>query len=151
MFEIIQWAIFMNWIAAILLCYGCFLVGCSPGSLSDYRYEGESTCRDIIGDLQRVETREDLARLEPILKRNFEKLVIVIIGARQIQIKYPEEALALPLHVESDVSDLLKEELERVYRIEGGKEIVERAQREAMLRLDGFEKIRGKQKELRVK
>jgi hypothetical protein len=126
------------------------LVGCSPGSLNEYRHEGESTCRDIIGDLQSIETREDLASLEPILKRNFEKLVSVIISARQFQINNPEEALALPVLLESDVSNLLKEELERVYRIEGGKEIVERAQREAMLRLDGFEKIRGKQKELRV-
>jgi len=141
----------MNSIAAILLCCGCFLVGCSPGSLNEYRHEGESTCRDIIGDLQSIETREDLARLEPILKRNFEKLVSVIISARQFQINNPEEALALPVLLESDVSNLLKEELERVYGIEGGKEIVERAQREAMLRLDGFEKIRGKQKELRVK
>jgi hypothetical protein len=141
----------MNSIAAILLCCGCFLVGCSPGSLSDYRHEGESTCRDIIGNLQSIETREDVARLEPILKRNFEKLVSVIIEARHFQIKYPEEALALPVLIESDLSDLLKEELERIYRIEGGKEIVERAQREAMLRLDGFEKTRGKHKDLRIK
>ena len=126
-------------------------MGCSPGSLSDYRHEGESACRDIIGDLQKIEKREDVARLEPVLKRKFEKLVSVIIEARKFQIKYPEEALALPIALESDVSDLLKEELQRVYRIEGGQEIVERAQREAMLRLDGFEKMREKQKDLRVK
>ncbi|MCX6990298.1 MAG: hypothetical protein NTX49_04450 [Chlamydiae bacterium] len=141
----------MKRITAILLCCGYILVGCSPGSLSDYRHEGESACRDIIGDLQSIETREDVARLEPVLKRKFEKLVSVIIEARQFQIKYPEEALALPVELESDVSDLLKDELQRVYRIEGGKEIVERAQRESMLRLDGFEKIRGKQKDLRIK
>ena len=141
----------MKRFTGILFCLASFLLGCSPGSLSDYRHEGESVCRDIIGDLRSVETREDLTKLEPVLKRKFENLVSVIIEARQFQIRYPEEALALSGPLDSDVSDLLKQELQRIFGIEGGKEIVERAQREAMLRLDAFEKTREKQKDLRIK
>lgn len=137
--------------ALALVCLMVVVAGCSPGSLKDFRLEGESICRDIIDDLQRVETRDDIARLEPVLKRHFEKLVSIIIQAREFQIKYPEEALAFQGPQDAEVSDIMKEELQRIYRIEGGKEIVERAQRESMLRLDAFEKMREKHKELRIK
>lgn len=134
-----------------LLVIAALASGCSPGSLKDFRHEGESACRDIVADLQSIENREDLMRMEPILKKRFEKLVSLIIEARQFQIAYPEEALSVQMPQENDLSDVLKEELERVYSIEGGKEIVERAEREAMLKLDAFEKMREKQKELRIK
>jgi len=141
----------MKKMALALVCLMVVVAGCSPGSLKDFRLEGESICRDIIDDLQRVETRDDIARLEPVLKRHFEKLVSIIIQAREFQIKYPEEALAFQGPQDAEVSDIMKEELQRIYRIEGGKEIVERAQRESMLRLDAFEKMREKHKELRIK
>lgn len=141
----------MKKIALALVCLMVFVAGCSPGSLKDFRHEGESVCRDIIDDLQRVETHDDIAKLEPALKRHFEKLVSIIIQAREFQIKYPEEALAFQGQQEAEVSDILKEELQRIYRIEGGKEIVERAQRESMLRLDAFQKMKEKHKELRIK
>lgn len=141
----------MKKMAITLLCITLFTVSCSPGSLKDFRHEGESVCRDIVDDLERVETREDLARLEPFLKKHFEKLASIIIEAREFQIKYPEEALAFQGPQEAEVSEIMKEELQRIYRIEGGKEIVERAQRESMLRLDAFEKMKEKHKELRIK
>lgn len=134
-----------------LLFIVALFVGCSPGSLKDFRHEGESTCRAIISDLQSIENREDLMRMEPILKRRFEKLATIIIEARQFQIAYPEEALSVQMPQENEISDTLKEELQRVYSIEGGKEIIERVEREAMLKLDAFEKMKEKQKDLRIK
>ena len=136
-------------LVALAICM--FFCGCSPGSIHEFKWEGQSVCREIISDLQQVHSRDDLARLEPILKKKFEKLVSIIIEAREFQIKNLEEPLSHDLLVENEISDKLFAELRRVYSIEGGRDIIERAQREAMLRLDGFEKIRAKQKQSRVK
>jgi len=136
----------------IFTCFlGCILFSCSPSSLEDFHFEGESVTREIIEELEMIQTREDLALHEQSLKKKFEKLVAIIIQARQYQIDYPEEALSHQLLQESEISAKLMQEIQRVYQIEGGRESVERAQREPMLRLDGFEKIRKKQKELRIK
>lgn len=142
---------FMKMIGYLCCLLTSILVSCSPNSLEDFRVEGESVTREIVAELKLIHTREDLLTYEQSLKRKFEKLVAVIIQARQYQIDYPEEALTEQLLQESECSSELLEEIQRVYQIEGGKECIERAQREPMLRLDGFEKIRKKQKELRIK
>ena len=126
------------------------LSSCSPGSQQDFRREGQFLCKELIQDLQTIQSREDFLLLEPILKKRFEKLVYVIIKAKEHQIKHSEDFFS----VEADaagVSDLLKEQMIRIYSIEGGREFIERTQREAMLRIDSFEKLKQKQKELRIK
>jgi hypothetical protein len=44
------------------------------------------------------------------------------------------------------LSEHLRRELNRIYGIEGGREIIEKCQEEALFRLDGFEK---RQKEIK--
>ena len=131
----------------LLLC----LFGCSPTSLDDFRNQGQSVTRSLIQDLRLIQAREDLAKLEPILKKRFEALVFIMIEAREFQINNPEAIFSEPSALDMDLNEELKQELERVWKVEGGREMIERAQREAMLRLDGFEKIKEKQKDLRIK
>lgn len=80
-------------------------------------------------DLAQVQTREDLLLLEPKLRKNFLKIV-----------KIAKQAEHLPSVVHHEkkhiASDALKSEMIRVYReIDGGKEIIENAQREALREL----------------
>jgi hypothetical protein len=125
--------------------------GCAPSSVVDFRHEGESICRDIISDLENIQERGDLVKYEISLKKNFEKLSFVLVQAREFQLNHPEEALIEQDVENSEISDLLLEQMQRVYRIEGGREVIERAQREAMLRLDGYEKMKDKKQILKVK
>lgn len=130
----------------------CLLVsGCAPTSLDDYRHEGEAVGREILIDLQKIHTRDDLVQGEMRLKKKFEKLVSLILDARIFILDHPDLESFTPSAIDMEVSQLLKIEMERIYSIEGGREIIEKAQREAMLRLDGFEKAREKQKKLRIK
>jgi hypothetical protein len=128
----------------------CLLfTGCSPSSLEDYRHEGEAVCRELTADLQCIQTREDLVSLETKLKKDFEKLVAVILDAQQFIQKHPDSETLQVYAIDTEMSDRIKVELQRVYQIEGAKEVIEKAQRESMLRLDGYAKMR--QKKLRVK
>jgi hypothetical protein len=115
------------------------LVGCQPTSLEDFQWEGSSHARALLKDLQKIESREDLSRIEPLLKKDFHKLVDVIIQARAFQQKNPEEEIPFQ-NINPILNASLRDELKRVYEIEGGRECVERVQREAMLKLDAKER-----------
>ncbi len=126
----------MSRLLACLL--GIFLIGCSPHSTEDFQLEGEVCCRRLIKDLQKIENHDQLLRAEGILKKHFEKLVDLMIEARVYQQKHLDEmalgAVAYPM------SEPLKEALRRIYTIEGGRELVEKTQHEALVRLDACEK-----------
>lgn len=79
-----------------------------------------------------------MIRAVPQLKKHFEELVDLMILARDFQENHPDEVM--PLLAENTISNLLEQELRRIYMIEGGREIIENAQQEALVRLDAFER-----------
>ena len=122
------------------LIYCVFLLlfcGCGPSSSEDFRREGEAISRLIARDLKKLKSREELVQAEPLLKKRFSDLVDLMIEARKFQQKHPEE-IALE-DLEHEVSDDFLVELKRIYHLEGGREIIENCQREALIRLDSFE------------
>ncbi len=127
------------WVCAALIG------GCSPHSSLEFRKEGEEVCQELMEELKEIETLEQLLVSEGHLKKKFEALVALMIDASRFQDKHleseesPSEELA--------VSFALKEELQRVYLIEGGREVIERAEQEALVKLDAYERSRLKQRE----
>ena len=119
---------------------------CSPSSMSDFRHEGEARARAIAEQLGQIETREQLLQAEPQLKKHFEALVDLMIEAREFQDKHMEEVAVEPFS-EERADHALEEELRRVYTIEGAREVIERAQQEALVRLDAYERTRLKKRE----
>lgn len=112
---------------------------CQPTSLEEFQLEAASQMRLLLKELENIETREDLAVAEPIIKKNFDKIVEIISQARLFQQKNP--GIDIPvLHISQVLSQSLLEEMQRIYSLEGGRECIERAQREAMLKLDAKEK-----------
>lgn len=113
---------------------------CAPSSYEDFRHEGEACARALVKDLRQIESYDDLLTMQPVVKKHFEKLVDLMIEARQFQLKNPDLEL---IDIEETYSYLLKEELKRVCQMEGGKEILEKMQHEALVRLDAYERSRG--------
>ncbi len=113
------------------------LTACSPSSLEDFQREGESLCSELVVDLQEIQTREDLLRALPKLKKRFNELVQIMIQARSYQELHSEEEILQPLESTYSMNLDLIRELQRIYQIEGGQELVEKAEREALIRLDG--------------
>ncbi len=130
-------------LCAILLL---ILAGCSPNSLDDYHREGEAVCRLLVKDLRKVQSREDLAGVLPSLQKHIEHLVDIMIQARQLEQAHPEKSISFETPYNAFNEDLLLE-MQRVYAIEGAKELIEKVQREPLLRLDAFEKTLQKQKQ----
>ena len=119
----------------LFVCLCLVLCGCGPHSVADFQREGEAIARALTADLRGIERREDLIAASPKLKKHFNQLVALMVKARKYRQQHLEEEVLEPLYQEE-----LVVELKRVYQIEGGRAIMEGVQREALLRLDGFER-----------
>lgn len=133
----------MKWLLSLVLLGA--LGGCSPSSSEDFQREGNALSRRLMKHLNSIETYEELLRAEPLLKKSFEAYVDLIIQAREYQKKHPD-LVTTEGNGDFSVSEQLKEALRQIYALEGGREIVERAQQEALVRLDAYERLQGKQR-----
>jgi hypothetical protein len=124
-----------SFLTGAMLCLG----SCSPNSSSDFQQEGEAWSRSLIKALKKIENREQLAEAEPYLKKQFEALIDLIIASHEFQHSHFDLPQEVALN-ESSVEKTLEEELRRIYAFEGGREVVERAQQEALVRLDGYKR-----------
>lgn len=112
------------------------LLGCNPSSYEDFQFEGDAHCRKMLNTLRCIQDRQQLLQAQPVLKEHFEDLADLIIAARKFQQSSLEDKDFYP----SFYSIALKEELKRLYEMEGGREIMERTQKQAFLRLSVWER-----------
>lgn len=122
------------------------LHSCGPRSLEDYREEGEGITRSLIKELAAIRSRDELLQASPVLKKQFERLVDVMIAARDYYEKHPKIDLLELAKTNHELSDQLRSELNRLYVLEGGREIIEKCQEAALHRLDAFEQRLAKSK-----
>ncbi len=114
----------MTQIGKTILFWIFLLSSCSPSSLVDLRYEGEAEVRKIAKELHAIETTEDLQKAIPRLKQRFNRLAKILVETRQ----FPK---AEEMEV-SCASEELFAELARIYEMPSGRELVERAQLDAI-------------------
>lgn len=114
--------------------------GCEPRSLEDFQEEGEGVIRSLIQDLKTIHTREQLLAASARLQRQFDRLASLMIAGREFAFSHPESGKDEELSLNHDLSDQLRVELNRLYRLEGGRQIIEKCQEKALHRLDAFEK-----------
>lgn len=119
------------------------VTGCGPRSLDDFQEEGEGVMRSLIQELQGIHTREQLLAASGRLQRHFDRLVNIVIAAEEFSLVHPEEKGEVGRH-NHELSDQLRIELNRLYRLEGGRQIIEKCQEKALHRLDAFEKKQAK-------
>lgn len=103
-----------------------FLVSCGPSTLADLRDEGEVQTRKLALELRAIDTKEDLQRAIPRLKKRFNKIADLLLEARNFSKEESEPSYA---------SEELFVELARLYEMQGGRELIEGAQMDAIRRL----------------
>lgn len=123
------------------------LLGCAPSSYEDFQFEGNAHCRKMLNTLKGIQDRQQLLQAQPVLKQHFEDLTDLIIAAR----KFQQSSLESKNFYPSFYSIALKEELKRLYEIEGGREIIERAQKQAFMRLALLERQITKKQQIKVR
>jgi hypothetical protein len=107
------------------------LLGCNPNSYEDFHCEGDAHCRKMLDTLKKIQDRQQLLQAQPVLKQHFEELVNLMIAARKFQMNSLETKIFYPSTYSESV-------------IEGGREVIEKAQKQAFLRLSEWERQIGK-------
>lgn len=108
------------------------LCSCGPSSFADLRYEGEAQTRKLAEELRTIETKEDLQKAVPKLRKRFNKIGDLLIEARGFSKEEMEPSFA---------SEQLFAELARLYEMPGGRELIESAQGEAIQKLKKIRSI----------
>jgi hypothetical protein len=99
------------------------MVSCGgPTTLSEVRYEGEAETKKLAEELRNLETKEDVLKAIPVLKKRFHKIADLLVIAKAFPKEESEPSFA---------SEQLFAELARLYEIPGCKELIESAQIEA--------------------
>lgn len=132
----------MKWMFALCLV----LLGCSPNSSYEFQREGKALCRTLANDLKKIESRQQLLQEESKLKKHFESLVSLMIEAKEFQ-QGTDSDLVMDSFLEGEEDRELEAELRRIYAIEGGREVIERAEQEALVRLDAYERALAKKQQ----
>jgi len=120
------------------------LSSCSSPSLEDYRDEGRGMTKKITKELQKIRTRDQLAAAAPKLQKLFDQMADLMIAAQEHKQKNSKEELTEMAKIDHDLSDSLRFELDRIYYIDGGRAIIEKAQERALSRIEAYEKFNAK-------
>src|SRR5208282_3638942 len=123
----------MKKIFAFLILF-IFAAGCSSThSLDDFQEEGEGITRSLVKELQKIETREQLLAASGELQRHFDRLAMIMIRAKEFQSAHPNlEKSPGPNY---ELSDQLRVELNRLYLLEDGRQIIEKSQEKAFAQI----------------
>jgi hypothetical protein len=97
------------------------------------RQESEGLTRNLIHELREVQTREQLRIKSKVLKSYFNAMAGLVIAVEE-----KTTAEHSVLCIDGELSAALREELSRLYRLAGGREEVEAAQKEALHKLQGL-------------
>jgi hypothetical protein len=92
---------------------------------------------ELTAELKQIRSRDDLPAHAVRLQQLFDHLADVMVAAQEYARAHPD------IEPEADdddhvLSDRLRTELNRILRMEGGSEIIEKAQEAALNRLDAF-------------
>lgn len=109
-----------------VLILALFFLSCSPSQSTDLRKQGKSQIEKLVAELRKIETKEDLKRAVPRLKKNFNKLADLLVLTRQ----FPQDE-----EKPCQIGEELFTELARLYEIPGARELIESSQAEAVHRL----------------
>ncbi len=121
---------FFRFIKIIIVVSLC--TGCGSQSLNDYRDQGHATTRSLIKEMQAIYDYEELIERRSYLTTLFSDLVDTMNSADQYRQKNPNAELSELSEVDHQLSDALRAEMNRLYRIEGVREIIESCQRDAL-------------------
>lgn len=112
---------------------------CGNRSLDDFQEEGEGVIRSLIQELKEIHTRQELIAASGSLQKRFDHLVSIMISAEEFLASHPERAKEGTV-LNHELSDQLRIELNRLYRLEGGRQIIEKCQEKGLLRMESTKK-----------
>ena len=109
----------------VLIVAISLLGACQSSSYSKFKEKGQSKCKSLIDELKMIRTKDQLVEKRHFLQRHFDDLAELNDQAKSYAVHHPSEPVPLLDPESKELSDQLKAELLRVYRLDGGVEIID--------------------------
>ncbi|MDN3504784.1 MAG: hypothetical protein P0S95_04325 [Rhabdochlamydiaceae bacterium] len=129
----------VNWVSWKLIIGLVLLSACSVSNLQVYQKEGSKEAKALIKLLELVNCKEDMAELAPKIKKRVEKLTHLMIEAKKYKLSHRESEEKLLISVE--ISNELKQQMLRIYQINGVEKMMHDLQRYSLHKLDEFDRL----------
>lgn len=113
------------------LLFFVLLFSCSKVNYDQIREEGRGVTRTLIRTLQSIQTKDQLIQQSSDLENQFVKMIQLMKKAEAYSLSHPNEERPEMVSLDHELSDQLRSELNRLYRIAGCKQIVEKCQDKA--------------------
>lgn len=105
--------------------------------MEEFREEGEGITNSLIKELKKIRNRDEMIIEAPRIKKLFDSLADLMVASEDYLRRHPH-AEVLDLNGDNYMyCDQLKHELARLYVMEGGREIIEKCQEDALRKLSG--------------
>lgn len=109
-------------IASMIL--GIFLLSSCQSGFEGFREKGRASTRSLIEELKNVRTKDQLLIHRDSITAHFKDLADLYQKAKDYADQHPLEELPLFDFADHELSEELKLEILRIYRLEGGREIL---------------------------
>lgn len=108
----------------IILFILLLTIGCQQASYEGFRAEGRASTRELIAELRKIRTRDQLIAAEPRIKTSLKRIQELVDKVETYRSENPESMIPDLDSMDHELSDALKLELTRVMRLEGGQEVL---------------------------
>lgn len=110
----------------LILTVAISLLGaCQNSSYAKFKEKGQSKSKSLVDELKMIRTKDQLVERRHFLRRYFDDLADLNDQAKAYALNHPSEPVPLLDPESKELSDQLKSELLRVYRLDGGVEIID--------------------------
>lgn len=107
-------------------------LSCSSSKPEEFREEGVSITKNLIREFKKVKSRDELLDRTKKIESLFKQLTLVVSKAELYLKEHPELDIPYFSKDDQEASDELRLEINRLYMIEGCREIIESCERAAL-------------------
>lgn len=112
------------------------MVSCSQKTPEDFQEQALAISKDLLVEFKKIRTRDDLLLHNVELQHLFTALAEVTSRAREFHKNHLDVEFTSAIKLNSYINDQLFIELNRILYLEGGKEVIEKAQKEGLRLLE---------------
>lgn len=119
------------------------LTSCGHDSPEGFREEGEAITKSLVKELRNIHTEKQLSDASGSIRSHFDRLVDVMIAGEEFYSRHPKGERDGFHAASRELSDRLRFELNRLYRLDRGRQMIEKSRERALYRLDAYLKQAG--------
>lgn len=102
------------------------ITSCQSSSYEDFHENGRAKTRSLVAELRKIRTRDQLIENEAEIESALLDLALLLKRVENYQRLHPDAAPPALTAADHELSDELRVEILRIFRLDGGREVINR-------------------------